>query len=495
VARLAVYRDQKLLREITLGEAPMRIGRAPENEIVLEDANKGVSRTHAEIRHEEGRYVILDLNSQNGVWIRERRVKVEPLPVDEPVTVGPYRLVLLAAAAAPSSSTSIPGTIVAPAPRAAEATARVEAAAHAQPVAKADAPVPPKPTPAPTPAPASVSRAPKPAAAKSTSGGSNRTLLYGGVAVAVLAAIGVFAMLSGGGTTPQPETPPVAEAPPSVAPPTSSVPPPQPTDEDRFREHFDKAQGFITAGDKTNAAAENTAALAILPNDERGLKQRLEIEAIGAPPPPPPGPDVAAKTPKKEPPAPSSMTVAPRANESASERASREKNARYLLDDGKKAFDERRFADAIDMLQRAIDQSGRDDFGSTPGEAASVLKLARTAKANADAAAARANAQKLFEGAKALAATDIVGAFRRLREAQALDQKIAGAAELMASLQEQAAAQGEAALTSAKNFDRFKRIPDAIREYDRAVQLLELVPGGHKDLALAKQRSAELKGR
>jgi predicted component of type VI protein secretion system len=508
VATLAVYRDQKLLRQVELGDAPMRIGRAPENEIVLEDANKGVSRNHAEIRHEDGRYVILDLNSQNGVWIRERRVKVEPLPVDEPVTVGPYRLVLLAAAKAPASSTSIPGTVVAPAPP--ESTARVEAtpqASHSQQGAKVVPPVPPKPAP-PAPAPP----APKPASAASASGmsktsggskpgGPNRTLVIAGVAVAVIAAIGVFAMLSRRGTTPQPEAPPVTEAPP-VAQVTSTVPAP-PTDEERFREHFDKAQGFIQAGDKPNATAENTAALAILPADERGLKQRQEIEAIGAPPPAAPE-TVAAGTPstssaaalaaakKRE---ASPLSVAPRPNESATERATREKNARYLLDDGKKAFDERRFAEAIDLLQRALELSERPDFGATPGEAASVLKLARTAKANADSAAARATAQKLFDQAKALAATDVVGAARRLRDAQQADSKLPGIAELMASLQEQAVTQGEAALTSAKNFDRFKRIPDAIREYDRAVQLLELVPGGHKDLALAKQRSAELKGR
>jgi hypothetical protein len=63
----------------------------------------------------------------------------------------------------------------------------------------------------------------------------------------------------------------------------------------------------------------------------------------------------------------------------------------------------------------------------------------------------------------------------------------------MSTLQEQLVAQGEAALTSAKNFDRYKRTAEAIREFDRAVQLLELVPGGHKDLAVARQRSAELK--
>ena len=117
MATLAVYRGEQLVRKVELGDGPMRIGRSPENEIVLEDTNKGVSRMHAEIRHEDGRYIILDLNSQNGVWIRDRRVQVEPLPVDEPVTVGPYRLVLLATPLAPSSGTSIPGTLVVPGSR------------------------------------------------------------------------------------------------------------------------------------------------------------------------------------------------------------------------------------------------------------------------------------------------------------------------------------------------------------------------------------------
>ena len=53
--------------------------------------------------------------------------------------------------------------------------------------------------------------------------------------------------------------------------------------------------------------------------------------------------------------------------------------------------------------------------------------------------------------------------------------------------------QGEAALTSARNFDRYGRKAEALRAFDRAIQLLERVPGGHKDLAFARQRSAELR--
>lgn len=187
------------------------------------------------------------------------------------------------------------------------------------------------------------------------------------------------------------------------------------------------------------------------------------------------------------------MTVGVRPGESAAERNSREKLARAHLDDGKRALDERRYPDAIDRLQRAVAVSNRPDYGYTPGEAVRLLEAARGARAAADASPARAKAEKLVDQAKALAGSDIVSAVKTLREALALDPKAAGAAELMTALQNQLVKQGEQALTSARNFDRYKRTTEAIREYDRAVQLLELVPGGHKDLAYARQRSAELK--
>jgi tetratricopeptide (TPR) repeat protein len=486
VATLAVYRGEQLLRKVELGEGPMRIGRAPENEIVLEDANKGVSRMHAEIRYEEGRYIILDLNSQNGVWIKERRVKVDPLPADEPVTVGPYRLVLLPTPS-PSSSTSIPGTVISSLPGvqpareptarvpAVEATSGTQQGARTQPAAKTQTVV-------------------APPAAKT----GNKGLIIAGVGVAAVAAIVVFAMMNRR-QPPPPATP--VQAPAQVAQATTTVPPAGPTDEERFQDHFAKAQGFIEMGDKASAAAANTEALAILPTDARGLKQRTAIEAMVVAPPA----GTAATTPVPAPvaPAPPATPAAPplaptlkvplKPGESVAERNARERNARLHLDDGKKALDEKRFTDAIDLLQRALDTSDRPDFGYTAGEAASLLKQARTAKATADATQARERAQKLVDQAKAVAGTDIVAAVRRLREALAIDPKTPGANELMSSLQDQIVAQGEAALTSAKNFDRYKRTADAIREFDRAIQLLELVPGGHKDLAFAKQRSAELK--
>ena len=57
--------------------APTRIGRALDNEIVLNDAS--VSRHHAVIEARNGAYVIRDLGSQNGTWLADQRVAEAPL--------------------------------------------------------------------------------------------------------------------------------------------------------------------------------------------------------------------------------------------------------------------------------------------------------------------------------------------------------------------------------------------------------------------------------
>jgi riboflavin synthase len=92
-----------------------------------------------------------------------------------------------------------------------------------------------------------------------------------------------------------------------------------------------------------------------------------------------------------------------------------------------------------------------------------------------------------------VAGSDIVTALQKVRDARNLDPEVEGANELNATLTEQARAQGEAAITSAKNYENRNRTDQAIKEYERAVWLLEFVPG-HKDLALARQRLAQLKG-
>ena len=54
------------------GGAPVRLGRALDNDIVVADAS--VSRHHASIEARNGSFVLRDLGSQNGTWIGERRI-------------------------------------------------------------------------------------------------------------------------------------------------------------------------------------------------------------------------------------------------------------------------------------------------------------------------------------------------------------------------------------------------------------------------------------
>jgi predicted component of type VI protein secretion system len=70
----------------------LRIGRSAGNDIVLEDAGKGVSRQHAEIRPGDGGYALVDLDSQNGIWVGGSRVATVRLAPGVAAAVGPYRL-------------------------------------------------------------------------------------------------------------------------------------------------------------------------------------------------------------------------------------------------------------------------------------------------------------------------------------------------------------------------------------------------------------------
>jgi hypothetical protein len=94
VARLLVYRGETLDRERGLTHLPFRIGRAPTNDLVLEDPLKSVSREHAEIRVENGQYVLVDRKSENGVWVAGNRRSTVTLDPAVVASIGPFRLKL-----------------------------------------------------------------------------------------------------------------------------------------------------------------------------------------------------------------------------------------------------------------------------------------------------------------------------------------------------------------------------------------------------------------
>ena len=51
---------------------PFRIGRAPDNNLVLRDSR--ISRNHAQVSHDDGNCVLEDLGSRHGVWVNGERV-------------------------------------------------------------------------------------------------------------------------------------------------------------------------------------------------------------------------------------------------------------------------------------------------------------------------------------------------------------------------------------------------------------------------------------
>lgn len=67
-----------------------RIGRALDNDIVLEDAS--VSRHHAVIEARNGSHVLRDLGSQNGTWLASNRISEAPLATGDAVRLGDVSL-------------------------------------------------------------------------------------------------------------------------------------------------------------------------------------------------------------------------------------------------------------------------------------------------------------------------------------------------------------------------------------------------------------------
>jgi hypothetical protein len=102
-------------KTVELREGKLQIGRGRDNDVVLADQEKGVSRTHAELRFENGRYIIVDLQSQNGTWINGRRVERGEVPPGAEITIGDYRLTIQNESPASAMSATAGATIARPA--------------------------------------------------------------------------------------------------------------------------------------------------------------------------------------------------------------------------------------------------------------------------------------------------------------------------------------------------------------------------------------------
>ena len=89
MSRLMLYQDDQRVGEHILMRAVVSLGRHPDNDIVLNDLS--LSRFHARIERRGDRYVVVDLGSQNGVFLNGVRISGEaPIRPGDRVGMGRY---------------------------------------------------------------------------------------------------------------------------------------------------------------------------------------------------------------------------------------------------------------------------------------------------------------------------------------------------------------------------------------------------------------------
>jgi serine phosphatase RsbU (regulator of sigma subunit) len=79
-------RSRAVLDPLALTNAPFKIGRQSDNQLVLRDNR--ASRNHAQILFENGVYAIEDLNSRHGTWVNGERVGRKTLRASDCITFG-----------------------------------------------------------------------------------------------------------------------------------------------------------------------------------------------------------------------------------------------------------------------------------------------------------------------------------------------------------------------------------------------------------------------
>ena len=112
MSRLVLKFEGTVLKEVPLGTRPVTIGRAPDNDIPID--NLAVSNYHERVYVEAGSLVVEDLNSLNGSFLNDIRVERAMLKDGDTVLIGKHHILVdqVNDAAVP-----VNGTRKAPAPR------------------------------------------------------------------------------------------------------------------------------------------------------------------------------------------------------------------------------------------------------------------------------------------------------------------------------------------------------------------------------------------
>jgi tetratricopeptide (TPR) repeat protein len=446
VLMLSVFRDGTLHGQAELTAQGLRIGRGSENDIVLEDAAKRVSRLHAELKLEaDGAITLTDLRSANGTWIAGERVDTEALEPGVPFTIGPYRLMLEAFAdsgAADYPSQSAPEPSVPP--------------SLAQP-AESVVQEPPPPAPRRRSEPAAAQGSWKSAAGLLDLALKHRwvTLIGGGAAVAI-AGLGIWSM---SGNASAPEHPPVDVATSTPTPGEPTPPPPDP-----HAAQLDAADRLLVQGDKASAETalrdHITPVLQADPTNARALEQKVVAERIIGPAttvvaPPPPG--------------------APPPRLDVRQVDSRAVQHGQRLGDARAAFEKNDYKTALLILEDLLADAPENNE-------ARALQAKVLAERSDTARRQISDAEELVKAGKLPEAID---AFRR---AEGIDPTL-NVSGRIAEVRQRMVTEGEAAFIDGINYAQAMRGDQAIPLLQKAWRYL---PDGHRDKATVRSELARL---
>jgi pSer/pThr/pTyr-binding forkhead associated (FHA) protein len=92
MSRLVLKFDSASLKEVPLGTRPVTIGRAPDNDIQID--NLSVSNYHARVYVEAGSLVVEDLNSLNGSFLNDIRVERAMLKDGDAILIGKHEILV-----------------------------------------------------------------------------------------------------------------------------------------------------------------------------------------------------------------------------------------------------------------------------------------------------------------------------------------------------------------------------------------------------------------
>ena len=76
-------------REFEFDQELIRIGRMPDSDVNFDpEVDLDASGRHAEIRNEDGRYLLIDTGSRNGTWLNGQRIKHAALNFGDEIELG-----------------------------------------------------------------------------------------------------------------------------------------------------------------------------------------------------------------------------------------------------------------------------------------------------------------------------------------------------------------------------------------------------------------------